>query len=158
MAIIFIDDNNIYLPCFKVLMRKDIMFYLGFLALVLFAFGIFLPNNPLTGNAVLQTESCEGLGCSELCDLNDDCGTGLVCCPSAWSDSTGAKVGLCDYPNNCGVIADYSLQGELEEYVLVRNEQPKAIANIAFDNFWLPLLLTFIIVFAIIYSAQKQKL
>ncbi|MBR9702675.1 hypothetical protein GOV10_01440 [Candidatus Woesearchaeota archaeon] len=139
-------------------MRQDVMFYLGLFTLVLFAFAVLLPGNPLTGNAVLQTESCAGLGCSELCDLNDDCGTGMICCPSAWKDDMGEMVGLCDYPNNCGVIAEYSLEGELEEFVLVRNEKPQAIANIAFETFWLPFLIVALICIAIIYSARKQKL
>ena len=138
-------------------MRQDIMFYLGLFALVLFAFGALLPSNPLTGNVALS-DTCSGLGCSEICQLDADCGAGMLCCPSAWTDDLGESIGLCDIPRNCAVIAEYSLRGDLEEFVLVRNEQPKAIANIAFSNFWLPLLLAFGVVFAIIYSAKNQKL
>lgn len=132
----------------------DLLFYLGITFLLIVGVTILLPNNPVTGNVALETDSCGKLGCSQLCDTSEDCGIGATCCPTAWAEG-----GLCDYAENCPVIAEFSARGgTLEEYTLARGESPQAIRNIGFRTFWLPMLVVAAVCIAVIMGARKKPL
>ena len=129
-------------------MENDTWFYLALVALVLIGAGLLLPGNRLTGNAILKEPACGRLGCSELCTPGEEtCAAGMTCCPTVW-ETNREPIGLCDYPENCAMIADYP--GSLEEYVTYRQEEPLAIRNIAWQTFWLPLAVVGVVFFVLL--------
>lgn len=101
--------------------------------LLLIGLAILVPSNTLTGH-IVQSNSCKGIGCVELCDIDAPaCGEGLSCCPTQWN------TGVCDYEVNCEKIREYSLYQSLEMYQDSVREQP---AQIDTSRFIIPLLLT----------------
>jgi len=132
-------------------MRSDLIFYSSLVIIAMVGMAVLLPGNPVTGTAVLDTESCGKLGCMQLCDDTSECESGMVCCLTTWED------GLCDYAENCPVLAEYAAKGgSLEEYQMLREESPQAIRNIGFKTFWLPMLVVAAICIGIVWRAKNK--
>lgn len=119
-------------------------------ALFLVGLAVFLPGNPITGNAVLEeTATCGKLGCLELCEQGDfdSCSeSGAICCPTQWES------GVCALETECEQIRQYSLYQSLETYQDTVRERPGPVQP-DWQRFLLPL---FLVIGVIVYFVYKR--
>ena len=123
---------------------KSHFFYAGLFVITLVGLALFVPSNYLTG---LSVESCDG--CGLLCENNNECSQGLECCQTNWD------LGVCHHESACLSVAELSKESTLEEYK--NPERPKAINNIAWQTFGVPLLVVMSTVIVAIYLTRKRQ-
>lgn len=121
---------------------KSHSFYIGLFVFFLLALAFFIPNNMITG---LSIQSCEG--CGLLCDNDNECSSGLSCCETLW------ELGVCHYDSSCPALYDRSKQQSMESFV--NPERPRAINNIAWETFGIPLLVVILTVGVAVYITRK---
>lgn len=128
-------------------MGRDIstaVFILG-LAVLLIGLAMFLPDNEITGKVV----DCPD--CVALCESDDQCVGGRVCCGTHWDS------GVCGYANECEDVREYSLYQSLDLYEdTVRNKPPAVFAG--WGPFFLPMLIVLSIVVYFVWKRNNHSL
>lgn len=120
------------------------------MTILLIGIAVLVPHNSLTGR-VVQEGTCKGLGCVELCEQSNTCGSGTVCCSTHWS------TGVCDYEVNCEKIREYSLYQTLETYQDGVREQPSPV-DPSVSRFIIPLIATVIIIGYFVIKRRDPEL